>query len=180
MAVVHKILVAIYHMLLKVWTPGPNGIYFLDGSKTPATFNLLNLRTHKISRVCDISGRVTAWGSGPSLSADGRSLVFGTADRIEGDLMLVLSFRKSTSLRTVDRVRIQFLGSIKMEITINPLDRMSSSRTSITSKESWPAAAAFTVRGQITRAIARHGEHRLLTTATWRASIGRRGRRIKA
>ena len=53
------------------WTPGPNGIYFLDGSKTPATLNLLNLTTRKISHVSVVSGRLTDWGSGPSLSADG-------------------------------------------------------------------------------------------------------------
>jgi len=74
------------------WTPGPNGIYFLDGSKTPATLNLLNLSTRKISRVSDVSGRLTDWGSGPSLSADARTLVFATADRMEGDLMLVEGF----------------------------------------------------------------------------------------
>jgi Tol biopolymer transport system component len=74
------------------WTPAPNGIYFLDGSKTPAALNLLNLSTRKISRVCDISGRLTNWGSGPSLSADGHTLVFATAGRMEGDLMLVEGF----------------------------------------------------------------------------------------
>jgi eukaryotic-like serine/threonine-protein kinase len=74
------------------WTPGPNGIYFLGGSKTPTTLNLLNLSTRKISRVSDISGRVPGWGSGPSLSADGHTLVFATADRMEGDLMLVEGF----------------------------------------------------------------------------------------
>ena len=74
------------------WTPGPNGIYFLDGSKTPATLNLLNLTTRKISHVSDVSGRLTDWGSGPSLSADGHTLVFATADRMEGDLMLVEGF----------------------------------------------------------------------------------------
>lgn len=79
-------------LFLDRWTPGSNGIYFLDPSKTLATLNLLNLRTRKISRVCDISGRVTDWGSGPSFSADGRTLVFATADRMEGDLMLVEGF----------------------------------------------------------------------------------------
>jgi eukaryotic-like serine/threonine-protein kinase len=74
------------------WTPGPNGIYFLDSSKTPATLNLLNLRTRKISHVSDISGRLTDWGSGPSLSAEGHTLVFATADGMEGDLMLVEGF----------------------------------------------------------------------------------------
>jgi len=73
------------------WTPGPDGIYFLDGSKTPASLNLLNLSTRKISRVSDISGRI-AFGCGPSLSADGHTLVFATADRMEGDLMLVEGF----------------------------------------------------------------------------------------
>jgi len=74
------------------WTPGPNGIYFLDGSKTPATLNLLNLTTRKISHVSDVSGRLPDWGSGASLSADGHTLVFATADRMEGDLMLVEGF----------------------------------------------------------------------------------------
>jgi Tol biopolymer transport system component/DNA-binding winged helix-turn-helix (wHTH) protein len=74
------------------WTPAPEGIYFLDGSKTPATLNLLNLSTKQISRVSNIPGRVTDWGSGLSLSADGRTLVFATADTIQGDLMLVEGF----------------------------------------------------------------------------------------
>ena len=74
------------------WTPAPNGIYFLDRSKTLATLNLLNLSTRKISHVSDISGRLTDWGSGPSLSADGHTLVFATADSMEGDLMLVEGF----------------------------------------------------------------------------------------
>jgi Tol biopolymer transport system component len=74
------------------WTTAPNGIYFLNGSKAPATLNLLNLSTGKISHVSDISGRLTDWGSGPSLSADGHTLMFATADRMEGDLMLVEGF----------------------------------------------------------------------------------------
>jgi Tol biopolymer transport system component/DNA-binding winged helix-turn-helix (wHTH) protein len=78
--------------LIDRWTPAPNGIYFLDGSKRPTTLNLLNLSTGKISHVSDISGRLTDWGSGPSLSADGRTLVFATADHMEGDLMLVEGF----------------------------------------------------------------------------------------
>ncbi len=79
-------------LFMDQWTPAPNGIYFLDGSKTPATLNLLNLTTRKISHVSDIPGRVTDWGSGLSLSGDGHTLVFATADRMEGDLMLVEGF----------------------------------------------------------------------------------------
>jgi Tol biopolymer transport system component len=67
------------------WTPGPNGIYFLDVSKTAASLNWLNLSTRKISRISDVSGRLTNWGSGPSLSADGNTLIFATADRMEGE-----------------------------------------------------------------------------------------------
>jgi serine/threonine protein kinase len=74
------------------WTPGPNGIYFLDVSKTGASLNWLNLSTRKISRISDVSGRLTNWGSEPSLSADGNTLIFATADRMEGDLMLVEGF----------------------------------------------------------------------------------------
>jgi serine/threonine protein kinase/Tol biopolymer transport system component len=74
------------------WTPAPNGIYFLDRGKTLATLNLLNLTTRKISHVSDVSGRLTGWGCALSLSADGHTLVFATADRMEGDLMLVEGF----------------------------------------------------------------------------------------
>ena len=78
--------------LLDRWTPGPNGIYFLDSGKPSATLNLLDLSSGKIHRVADVPGRLSGWGSGLSLSADGRTMVFATNDRREGDLMLVEGF----------------------------------------------------------------------------------------
>jgi len=76
-------------LFLDQWTPGPNGIYFLTNRTTPLSLNLLNLSTGKIQHVADVPGRLPDWGSEPSLSADGRTLVFATADPMEGDLMMV-------------------------------------------------------------------------------------------
>jgi Tol biopolymer transport system component/DNA-binding winged helix-turn-helix (wHTH) protein len=80
-------------LFLDMWTPGPNGIYFLTNRTTPLSLNLLNLSTGKIQHVADVPGRLSDWGSEPSLSADGHTLVFATADPMEGDLMMVEGLR---------------------------------------------------------------------------------------
>jgi Tol biopolymer transport system component len=80
-------------LFLDQWTPGPNGIYFLTNRTTPLSLDLLNLSTGKIQHVADVPGRLPDWGSEPSLSADGHTLVFATADPMEGDLMLVEGLR---------------------------------------------------------------------------------------
>jgi len=80
-------------LFLDLWTSGLNGIYFLTNCITPLSLNLLNLSTGKIQHVADVPGRLPDWGSEPSLSADGHTLVFATADPMEGDLMMVEGLR---------------------------------------------------------------------------------------
>lgn len=74
------------------WTPGPNGIYFLTNRTNPVSLNLLNFSTGKIQHVADVPGRL-AGASSPTLSADGHTLAFATADPLQGDLIMVEGFR---------------------------------------------------------------------------------------
>ncbi len=75
------------------WTPGPNGIYFLTDRTNPVSLNLLNFSTGKVQHVADVPGRLPDVGSSPTLSADGHTLVFATADPLQGDLIMVEGFR---------------------------------------------------------------------------------------
>lgn len=79
-------------IFLDEWTPGPNGIYFLTNLTNPVSLNLLNFSTGKIQHVADVPGRLAGSGS-LTLSADGHTLVFATADPMEGDLTMVEGFR---------------------------------------------------------------------------------------
>ena len=75
------------------WTPGRNGIYFVDDTTIPAALKLLNPTTGKSEVVTNVPGRIGDWGTGPSVSADGRTLVFALNNQMSGDIMLVEGFR---------------------------------------------------------------------------------------
>ena len=75
------------------WTPSRNGLYFIDDSSIPDTLRLLNTTTGKSQVVTKVPGRIGDWGTGLSVSADGRVLVFAVNDEMNGDIMLVEGFR---------------------------------------------------------------------------------------
>jgi hypothetical protein len=73
-----------------------------------------------------------------------------------------------------------FLGSTRTAITIRRQGRMSNSRTSTTSRESWRVAADSTAWAPTTRGIASRGALRRPTIAIWQVSTGPRVRHDKA
>jgi len=75
------------------WTPSRAGLYFLDGTTKPPSIQLLDLATQRLQHVADIHGDLPLWGSGPSVSADGKILVWAEGNPIEGDIMLVEGFQ---------------------------------------------------------------------------------------
>jgi hypothetical protein len=68
-------------------------LYFLDGTTKPPSIQLLDLATHRLQHVADLKGYPQVWGSGPSVSADGKILVWAEGNPIEGDIMLVEGFQ---------------------------------------------------------------------------------------
>jgi serine/threonine protein kinase len=79
--------------LYDAWTPSRAGLYFLDGTTKPQSIQLLDLATHRLQHVVDLKGYLQVWGSGPSVSADGKILVWAEGSPIEGDIMLVEGFQ---------------------------------------------------------------------------------------
>jgi serine/threonine protein kinase len=79
--------------LYDAWTPSRAGLYFLDGTTKPPSIQLLDLATHRLQHVVDFKGNWQVWGSGPSVSADGKILVWAEGNPIEGDIMLVEGFQ---------------------------------------------------------------------------------------
>jgi serine/threonine protein kinase len=79
--------------LYDAWTPSRAGLYFLDGTTKPPSIQLLDLATHRLQHVADLKGYPQVWGSGPSVSADGKILVWAEGNPIEGDIMLVEGFQ---------------------------------------------------------------------------------------
>jgi Tol biopolymer transport system component len=75
------------------WTPARNGVYFIDGHTTPISLKLLNLATGRVRKIADLPGQLQGWGSSPSVSADGRTLIFAVNSQMTGDIMLVEGFR---------------------------------------------------------------------------------------
>jgi Tol biopolymer transport system component len=79
--------------LYDAWTPSRAGFYFLDGTTKPPSIQLLDLATHRLQHVADFKGYFQVWGSGPSVSDDGKILVWAEGNPIEGDIMLVEGFQ---------------------------------------------------------------------------------------
>jgi len=75
------------------WTPTRAGIYFLDQNTKPPSIQLFNLTTRRLQHVTDIQDEVPYWGGGPSLSADGKILIWAEANPAESDIMLVEGFQ---------------------------------------------------------------------------------------
>jgi Tol biopolymer transport system component/DNA-binding winged helix-turn-helix (wHTH) protein len=73
--------------------PARAGLYFIDGYAIPPTLNLFNPATQQIQRLSKLGGQVADWGTGLSVSANGRTLVYAQSDLSVGDIVLVEGFR---------------------------------------------------------------------------------------
>jgi Tol biopolymer transport system component/DNA-binding winged helix-turn-helix (wHTH) protein len=75
------------------WAPAKNGIYFIDGRTIPISLKLLNVGTGRVRKIADLPGQLRVWGSSPSVSADGHTLIFAINSQMTGDITLVQGFR---------------------------------------------------------------------------------------
>jgi Tol biopolymer transport system component len=75
------------------WVPAQNGLYFIDRRAKPPTLNLFDPASQRIQRILELKGQFQDWGTGLSISGDGRTLVYAQIDRVSGDIMLVEGFR---------------------------------------------------------------------------------------
>jgi hypothetical protein len=75
------------------WTPAKNGIYFINGRTIPISLKLLNVGTGRVRKIADLPGQLRVWGSSPSVSADGHTLIFAINSQMTGDITVVQSFR---------------------------------------------------------------------------------------
>jgi Tol biopolymer transport system component len=53
----------------------------------------LNLETGRVQKIADLRGQLRGWGSSPSVSVDGRTVIFAVNSQMTGDIMLIEGFR---------------------------------------------------------------------------------------
>jgi len=76
------------------WKVGRHGIYFIDGSTTPAHVRFLDFLTQRVRTITSLDvGYVTPGGSYFDVSPDEQWFVFDRVDQAESDIMLVENFR---------------------------------------------------------------------------------------
>lgn len=70
-----------------------NAIWLLDSSTRPAKFEVLDLSTHKQTRLGVVdTGPPANTASGFDISPDGRTVIYTRVDALESDIMLVENF----------------------------------------------------------------------------------------
>jgi Tol biopolymer transport system component/DNA-binding winged helix-turn-helix (wHTH) protein len=74
-----------------IWVPAPGGGYFVDGGPRHFALNYLDSVTQRVQKVVEVTNLFALWG--PSLSPDGRTLLFSGIEHSEGDIMLVEGFK---------------------------------------------------------------------------------------
>jgi Tol biopolymer transport system component len=75
------------------WWPSESGIYFYLDTGIETELDFLDLRTSDIRRIYTFDKPPDAWGSGLSVSPDGKWLLYSQVDEVARDLMLVENFR---------------------------------------------------------------------------------------
>jgi Tol biopolymer transport system component/DNA-binding winged helix-turn-helix (wHTH) protein len=75
------------------WVPATDGIYFIQANAAQARLSYFEFRSGRIHNLVTLHGLVNDWGSGPSLTSDGHTLVYAENDLVSGDIMLVQNFR---------------------------------------------------------------------------------------
>jgi serine/threonine protein kinase len=76
------------------WRVAPDGIYFVDGSTTPATVRFLDFATERVKTVTLMDlGYLVGRPTTLDLSPDWQWILFTRVDQVESDIMLVENFR---------------------------------------------------------------------------------------
>ena len=71
--------------------PARSGIYFLNGSPRHFSLGYFDFVTRQVHKIADLPGLFVSWG--PSISADGHTLLFSGIEHSESDIFLVERFR---------------------------------------------------------------------------------------
>jgi len=76
------------------WKVARDGIYFIDGSTTPAHVRILDVATQRVKTIASMDlGYVVPGAQYFDLSPDGQWILFDRGDQVESDIMLVENFR---------------------------------------------------------------------------------------
>jgi len=76
------------------WKIAPAGIYFIDGSTTPAPVRFFDFVTARVKTITSMDlGYLTGRPMSFDLSPDGQWILFTRVDQVESDVMLVENFR---------------------------------------------------------------------------------------
>jgi eukaryotic-like serine/threonine-protein kinase len=78
--------------VLRNWTLGRNGIYFVD-APAPYVLRFLDLKRHRVSRIANLPEKPTSRERGLNISPDGTSLLYTSVDTQIGDIMLIEGIR---------------------------------------------------------------------------------------
>ena len=71
----------------------PDGIYFVNDRNTPHPIEFFSFRTHKVSRVAELDGRLVNGTPGLTVSPDGKWIVYARVDYDSTDIYMVDHFR---------------------------------------------------------------------------------------
>jgi hypothetical protein len=76
------------------WKVAPGGIYFVDGSTTPAPLRFLAFATGRVKALASLDlGYMVPRQMTFDVSPDGQWILFQRTDQVESDIMLVENFR---------------------------------------------------------------------------------------
>jgi len=75
------------------WRIAPDGIYFVDGSTTPARVRFFHLATKRVKTITTLDLGYSIPSYSFDLSPDGQWILFDSVDQVESDIMLVENFR---------------------------------------------------------------------------------------
>jgi hypothetical protein len=76
------------------WKVTRDGIYFVDGSTSPAPVRFLDLATERVKAVASLDlGYLVSRPMTFDVSPDGQWILFQRTDQVESDIMVVENFR---------------------------------------------------------------------------------------
>jgi hypothetical protein len=75
------------------WRVAPDGIYFVDGSTTPARVKLFDMATKRVKTITTLDLGYSILGYGFDVSPDGQWILFKRVDQVASDIMVVENFR---------------------------------------------------------------------------------------
>jgi len=75
------------------WRVAPGGIYFIDGSTTPAVVKFFDMATERVKTITTLDLGYSHPALGFDVSPDGQWILFKRVDQVASDIMVVENFR---------------------------------------------------------------------------------------